>query len=84
MNRLQVSVLPSLTNVVILTSILSTACSFTYSSSRALYSLGMEGQAPKFFTKTNRWGTPYVGVFTIGLFSCLSYLAVSSGTVKGE
>jgi amino acid transporter len=84
MNRLGIPVLPDLVNAIVLTSVFSTASSFLYGSSRALYSLGLEGQAPKIVTRTTKRGVPYVAVFFILLVSCLSYLAVGKGSAKGE
>lgn len=82
MNRLQIPVLPDLVNAIVLTSVFSTASSFLYASSRSLYSLGLEGQAPKIVTRTNRHGLPYVAVGVILAISSLSYLAVGKGSAK--
>lgn len=82
MNRLQIPVLPDLVNAIVLTSVFSTASAFLYGSSRSLYSLGLEGQAPKFVTRTNKRGVPYVAIGIILTISCLSYLAVGKGSAK--
>ena len=41
--------------------------------------LALNGNAPKIFTRTNRWGLPYVAVITNCAFGLLAYMAVSSG-----
>ncbi|WWD17565.1 hypothetical protein CI109_102006 [Kwoniella shandongensis] len=82
MNRLGIPVLPDIVNALILVSLFSTANSFTFVSSRSIYSLALKGQAPKVFARLNRHGVPYVAVTVTLLVGCLSYLSVSSGTVK--
>ena len=84
MNRLQIPVLPHIVNAIVLTSIFSTGSSFMFCSTRALHLLAMQGQAPKFFARTNRWGTPYNAVGIVALFGCLSYLTLSSSAAVGE
>ncbi|GJE90155.1 amino acid permease [Phanerochaete sordida] len=71
--------LPSVINAALLTSAWSAASSDLYSSSRALYGLALNGNAPKIFTRTNRWGLPWVAVATNCAFGLLAYMAVSSG-----
>ncbi|WVR07309.1 hypothetical protein IAU60_004350 [Kwoniella sp. DSM 27419] len=82
MNRLGIPVLPSLVNALILISIFSTGNSFTFVASRALFSLAQKGQAPAVLKRVNRHGVPWVAVCVTLAVSCLSYLSVSSGTVK--
>lgn len=53
--------------------------SIVYTSSRALYGLALNGNAPKIFTRVNRWGLPYVAVLTGVAFSLLSFMSASSG-----
>lgn len=55
-----IDVLPSIVNAVILISAWSSGNSFLYISSRALYSLAIQGSAPRIFKTCNRWGVPYV------------------------
>jgi amino acid transporter len=76
--------LPSIVNAVILTSLFSTANSFVFVGSRTLYGLGKAGHAPKVVTRLNRNGVPYVSVLITLALGCLSYLAMSAGTYKGE
>ncbi|KFY30092.1 hypothetical protein V494_08273 [Pseudogymnoascus sp. VKM F-4513 (FW-928)] len=69
-------------NAAILTSAWSAGNSFLYSGSRVLYSMSLTGQAPKFFSRTNRNGVPYAAVLFTWMFSLLAYLNVSNEGVK--
>lgn len=66
-------------NFVMLTAVISAANSGLYATSRLLYSLAKEGQAPSIFQRVNREGAPFVGVWVsmagllIGAF--ISYVA---------
>ncbi|KIP01622.1 hypothetical protein PHLGIDRAFT_96848 [Phlebiopsis gigantea 11061_1 CR5-6] len=71
--------LPSVINAALLTSAWSAASSDVYSSSRALYGLAVNNNAPRIFMRVNRWGLPYVAVATSCAFGLLAYMAVSSG-----
>ncbi|GAA6003172.1 hypothetical protein JCM5350_000221, partial [Sporobolomyces pararoseus] len=81
-----IKVLPSIINAALLTSAWSAASSDLYTSSRALYGLAVNGQAPAFLKKTNRWGLPYMTVLVGVCFSLLSFMSAgskSAGTVFG-
>lgn len=73
-----IKTLDHIINAVILTSAWSAGNVFLYLASRSLYSMAVDGTAPKFFGKTNRWGVPYWSVTACSLFSLLVYLNVSS------
>ena len=66
-------------NFVVITAAMSGCNSGIYSAGRMLYTLGVNGQAPKFFTKVTKHGVPLVGTMgvvlglAIGVF--LSYVA---------
>ncbi len=66
-------------NFVVITSAMSGCNSGIYSAGRMLYTLGVNGQAPKFFTKTTNNGVPLFGTFgvLVGLVIgvILSYIA---------
>ena len=66
-------------NFVVITAAMSGCNSGIYSAGRMLYTLGVNGQAPKFFTKLTKNGVPLVGTFgvLIGLAVgvVLSYIA---------
>lgn len=79
-----IKALPSIINACLLTSAWSAASSDLYTSSRALYGLALNGQAPAFLKKTNRWGLPYYCIAVGVAFSLLSYMSAgskSAGTV---
>lgn len=76
-----IRVLPSIVNAVILLSAWSAGNSFLYISSRALYSLAVQGSAPQIFKTCNSWGVPYYAVSISALFSALAYLNVSSSGI---
>ncbi len=46
---------------------------------RTLYGLALEGHAPKFFTKTNRFGVPWLSVSAVGSLMVLGFMTLSSG-----
>ncbi|EPX73408.1 proline specific permease [Schizosaccharomyces octosporus yFS286] len=75
-----IRVLNHIINAVILTSSISSGNSFLYAGSRSLYSLAVDGQAPKIFKRCNRWGVPYVSVLFTILIACLSFLNASSSS----
>ncbi|WP_195839327.1 amino acid permease [Mobiluncus porci] len=64
-------------NAVILTSVLSAGNSGLYASTRMLYALALQGQAPRFFAYTTRRGVPMnalLATTAIGFFAFLSSL----------
>ncbi len=78
--RAGIAVAASVMNAVILTAILSAGNSGLYVSSRMLYSLAIEGKAPRIFSKVNRRGIPMpalIATASVGLFGFLT-------TVMGE
>ncbi|KAH7928822.1 general amino acid permease [Leucogyrophana mollusca] len=76
--RAGIKVLPSIINAVLLTSAFSAANTFIFASSRILYGLAVQNQAPQFFTTCTKSGTPWISVITSGLFSLLAFMNVSS------
>ncbi|GAA6044926.1 hypothetical protein JCM8097_004461 [Rhodosporidiobolus ruineniae] len=77
-NNAGIKVLPSIINAALLTSAWSAASSDLYTSSRALYGLALNGNAPRILTKTNSWGLPWVSVCVGCAFALLSFMAVGS------
>ncbi|KIW04922.1 uncharacterized protein PV09_04091 [Verruconis gallopava] len=80
MNRLNIPVLPHITNALILTSILSAGNSYVYCSSRSLFGLALDGKAPKIFTRCTSAGVPIYCVFMSLGISCLAFLQVSNSS----
>ncbi|EIW73594.1 hypothetical protein TREMEDRAFT_26215 [Tremella mesenterica DSM 1558] len=70
--------LPSIINAALLTSAWSAASSDLFTSSRALYSLAMVGEAPRIFTRTTRRGTPLISVLFCAAFGGLAYMSLST------
>lgn len=65
----------SVMNAVILTSVLSAANSGMYASTRMLFALGVDGDAPKMFARVNSRGIPIfalLGTTLVGLFTFLA------------
>lgn len=65
----------SLMNAVILTAILSAGNSSLYASTRMLYAMAKEGQAPKIFTKLNKRGVPVAAMIVTTIIGMLAFLS---------
>lgn len=64
--------LPSVVNAVILISAWSAGNSDLYASSRTIYALALEGQAPSFLKACTKAGLPVWSVFVTALFGLLT------------
>lgn len=71
----------SLMNAVILTSIVSSANSGSYASSRMLFAMARKGEAPKIFGKVSKRGVP---VAALVLTTAIGLLAFISNTKGGS
>jgi len=71
----------SLMNAVILTSIVSSANSGSYASTRMLYAMARKGDAPKIFSRLSTRGVP---VFALILTTLIGLLAFISNTKGGS
>ncbi|KAK4046398.1 amino acid transporter [Microbotryomycetes sp. JL221] len=78
--RANIRVLPDIINASILLFVMSAANSDLYIGSRTLYGLAAEGQAPRIFMRTNRYGTPFVALAFCSVICCIAFMAVSSGS----
>ncbi|OTA92716.1 hypothetical protein M434DRAFT_396275 [Hypoxylon sp. CO27-5] len=65
-------------NAAVLTSAWSAGNAFCYSGSRVLYSMAVNGQAPRVFGLTTRRGVPWVAVLFTLAVGCLAFLNVSN------
>jgi Gamma-aminobutyrate permease and related permeases len=78
LRRLRIPYSDAILNFIVLTAALSGLNSSMYSSSRMLSSLGHDGLAPKFFSKTSKNGVPVFALLTgsgaLLLTAVLSYL----------
>ena len=82
MRNLSVNGLPHLTNALLCTSIFSAGNAYTYYGTRSLYSLALDGHAPKFLRKCTKAGVPIYCLVVTSLFPFLGFLNVSSSSAK--
>lgn len=82
MQNMGVSVLPHVTNALLVTSIFSAGNAYTYCAMRSLYGLALEGQAPRFFLRCTKSGIPIWCFVATMVFPFLSFLAVGNGTAQ--
>jgi len=75
-----IPVLNHIINAAILSSAYSAANSFTYASSRTLFSMAARGDIPKVFGRVNRFGVPYLCVSCSSAIGLLAYLNVSDSS----
>ncbi|OBZ70521.1 Dicarboxylic amino acid permease [Grifola frondosa] len=75
-----IKALPSIINACLLISAWSAANSDLYCSSRALYGLAANGNAPSIFLKVTKHGLPWVSVMICASFGLLSYMDLGSGS----
>lgn len=73
-----IKTLPHIINAVVLTSAFSSGNEFFYASSRALFMLAQQGQAPRIFTKITKQGIPIYCAVVSALFSLLAFLQCGS------
>lgn len=73
-----VKVLDHIVNAIVLTSAFSSGNEFLFASSRALFMLAQQGQAPRFFTKIMKNGVPIYALGFTSLFSLLAFLNTAS------
>ncbi|MDM5210510.1 amino acid permease [Peribacillus sp. NJ4] len=72
----------SLMNAVILTAVLSAGNSSLYASTRMLYSMAKDGQAPRIFARLNKRGVPVAGMILTCSIGMLAFLASVFGDGK--
>ncbi|KAK3192416.1 hypothetical protein K4F52_001629 [Lecanicillium sp. MT-2017a] len=82
MEELGVNVLPHIVNALILTSIFSAGNTYVYCATRALYSLALEGRAPRFLRYCTKKGVPIYCFCVVMLFPLLSFLQVNSSSAE--
>ncbi|CAI2627605.1 Lysine-specific permease [Apilactobacillus kunkeei] len=69
----------SVMNAVILTSVISSANSGMYASTRMLYSMAHQGFAPRLLGKTNRHGIPVLALTVTTVISLLTFITSIEG-----
>jgi amino acid transporter len=76
----QIGKLDHVINAAILIFIFSAANSDLYIASRTLYGLAVNGNAPRLFAKTNKYGIPHFALALSTAFCGLAYMSVSSNS----
>lgn len=76
--RAGIPVLNHLINAAVLTSAWSAGNAFCFSGSRVLYSMALNGQAPRWFGITSKRGVPYVAVLFTLAIGTLAFLNVNN------
>ncbi len=69
----------SLMNAVILTSIVSSANSGSYASTRMLYAMARKGEAPKIFAKLSKRGVPVAALILTTIIGLLAFISNTKG-----
>lgn len=82
MQNLGITGLPHLVNALLVTSIFSAGNTYCYMATRSLYSLSLQGHAPKFLRATTAKGIPHWCFAVTMIFPFLSFLQVSGGTAQ--
>jgi amino acid transporter len=82
MSNLKINGLPHLVNALLITSIFSAGNTYTYCATRSLYSLAIEGRAPKIFRKCTKNGVPIYCFCVVMIFPFLSFLQLSDNAAK--
>jgi amino acid transporter len=82
MKNLKIGGLPHLVNALLITSIFSAGNTYTYCATRSLYSLAIEGRAPKFLRKCTKNGVPIYCFLVVMIFPFLSFLQLSDSAAK--
>lgn len=72
--------LPSVVNAVLLVSAWSSGNSVLYAASRVLYSLALEGKAPKIFRRCTKGGLPVYCVAVTGVIGFLAFMSCGNTT----
>ncbi|KAF2795130.1 amino acid transporter-like protein [Melanomma pulvis-pyrius CBS 109.77] len=83
MKNMGISVLPDLTNALMVTSIFSAGNSYVYCATRTLYSLSIDGHAPRFLQKTTKAGVPIYCFCVTMIFPFLSFLSAGRAASEG-
>lgn len=82
MQNMGIGGLPHLVNALLVTSIFSAGNTYCFMATRSLYSLALEGHAPKFLRATTKNGIPHWCFCVTMVFPFLSFLQVSNGSAQ--
>lgn len=84
LERLHIPGAGTVMNLIVLTAVLSCLNSGIYASSRMVYALGRQGEAPRIFTRTTRAGVPAAAVLlasSVGFVTVVANYFVPTDTV---
>ncbi|KAK7970095.1 General amino acid permease AGP2 [Apiospora saccharicola] len=82
MQNMGIGVFPHIINALMVTAIFSAGNAYTYCAMRSLYSMALDGHAPKIFTKCTKNGIPIWCFVLVMVFPFLSFLQVSNDTAQ--
>lgn len=82
MSNMRVGALPHVVNALLITSIFSAGNTYTYCATRTLYSLALEGRAPKFLRYCTKNGIPLFAFAVVMCFPFLSFLSLNSSSAE--
>jgi yeast amino acid transporter len=82
MKNMGITVLPSIVNALLLTSIFSAGNTYTYAATRALHGLSVQGRAPAIFQKCTKRGIPIYSLIVVLAFSLMALLQLSNGSAQ--
>lgn len=80
--NMNIPFLPHAINFLVLTSGLSCGNAYLFSSTRTLYGLARDGQAPAFLMRCTTMGVPIYSVAVVSAITCITFLASSSSAVE--
>ncbi|KAL4869471.1 hypothetical protein BDV12DRAFT_82056 [Aspergillus spectabilis] len=80
MTNMGIGGLPHLVNALLITSIFSAGNTYTYTATRILHSLALEGRAPRVLRKCTKQGVPIYCFLIVMIFPFLSFLQVSNSS----
>ncbi|KAF7589521.1 hypothetical protein BBP40_004186 [Aspergillus hancockii] len=78
MRNLGIDVLPHIVNGLLILSVFSAGNTLTYCATRSLYSLALDGRAPRLLRKTTKAGVPIYAFLFVIMFPFLSFLQLSN------
>ncbi|KAK8055656.1 hypothetical protein PG993_000883 [Apiospora rasikravindrae] len=82
MQNMGIGVFPHIINALMVTAIFSAGNAYTYCAMRSLYSMALDGHAPKIFTKCTKNGIPIWCFVLVMAFPFLSFLQVNNDTAQ--
>ncbi|KAK7950935.1 General amino acid permease AGP2 [Apiospora aurea] len=82
MQNMGIGVFPHIINALMVTAIFSAGNAYTYCAMRSLYSMALDGHAPKIFTKCTKNGIPIYCFILVMAFPFLSFLQVNNDTAQ--